>query len=128
MTIYEYPGYQADADLTASVIARVERVQALLTKLIEELNEIDVTADSGNGDVILSVNHEGQLTSLSLADGCTTRYTHLALEELINTILHVAVKAATAEAAALTGTEDEEALSAAVEALADPASHIWSQR
>nr|VTP02309.1 hypothetical protein BIN_B_04463 [Mycobacterium riyadhense] len=126
MTTYEYPGYHADAELTASVVARVERVQAMLTKLIEELNEIEVSAEGGAGDVVLSVNHEGQLTSLSLAEGCTSRYTHLALEELINTTMHEAVEAATAEAQALTSTDGDEALTAAVEAFADPKSHIWT--
>jgi YbaB/EbfC DNA-binding family protein len=126
VTLYEYPGYQADKDLRTSVVARVERVSAMLSKLLDEIDGIDVEAVGGDGDVVLSVNYQGQLTSLSLAQGCTTRYTHLALAELINATIDEAVTAAASEAATLTGTEDEEALESAVEAFIDPDSKIWS--
>ncbi|MGH3969008.1 MAG: YbaB/EbfC family nucleoid-associated protein, partial [Mycobacterium sp.] len=94
MTVFEYPTYQADKDLTASVVARVERVSAMLSKVLEEMDAVDVEAIGGDGDVTLSVNAQGQLMSLSLAQGCTTRYTHSALAELINTTIDEAVNAA----------------------------------
>jgi DNA-binding protein YbaB len=106
MMIYEYLGYQADQDLTASVMARMQRVSAMLSKLLEELHDIDVEAVGGCGDVVLSVNYQGQLTSLSLAQGCTTRYTPQALTELINTTINHAVNAANAEAATLTSAQE----------------------
>lgn len=77
--MYEYDGYQADKNLTASVIARMERVSTMLSKLLEEMDGIDLEAIGGDGDVVLSVNSQGQLTSLSLAQGCTTRYSHTGL-------------------------------------------------
>ncbi|WP_301149871.1 YbaB/EbfC family nucleoid-associated protein [Mycobacterium simiae] len=126
MTVYEYASYQADAELTNSVIARIERVQSLLTKMTDELSEIAVDFEGGDGDIVLTVNYEGQLTSLTLAEGSTSRYTHEGFQDLYNDTLHAAVAAATAEAAALTGAEDEEALNAALAALADPDSHIWT--
>lgn len=126
MTVYEYPGYQADADLTASVITRLERVQTLLSKVMDELDKIQVSAEGADGDVVLSVDHAGQLTTFSLAEGCTVRYTNFALEHLINTTLREAVNQANEQAQAVTGADGEEELSAAIDAFADPDSHIWS--
>lgn len=126
MAVYEYANYQADAELTNSVIARIERVQSLLAKMTDELSEIAVDFEGGDGDIVLTVNYEGQLTSLTLAEGSTSRYTHEGFQDLYNNTLHAAVAAATAEAAALTGGEDEEALTAALAALADPDSDIWT--
>ncbi|KEP38775.1 YbaB/EbfC family nucleoid-associated protein [Mycobacterium kansasii] len=126
MTFYEYAGYQADKDLSARVIARIERVSAMLAKLRDEMDGIDVEAIGGDGDVVLSVNAEGQLTSLSLAPGCTTRYTHTALNELINTTIDEAVTAAAAETEAVGGGQDHEALDVAMQAFIDPESEIWS--
>ena len=125
--MYEDPEYQADKDLVAGAVARVERVSAMLSKMLEDLAGIDVEATGGDGDVVLSVNYEGQLVALSLAQGCTTRHTHQSLSELINTTLEEAVEAAAAEASAVTGVEDEEALQSAVDELADPDSAIWSE-
>lgn len=126
MTVYEYPSYQADADLVQSVIARIDRVQALIKKYTENLDNIEVHFEGGDGDIALSVNHEGQLTSLTLAEGVTTRYTNLTFQDMFNTTLLAAVDAATAEADSLTGAEDQEQLNAALEALANPDSHLWS--
>jgi YbaB/EbfC DNA-binding family len=127
MTTYEYPGYEADKALTQSVVARIERVSAMLAKMIDDLRGIDVEASGGDGDVVLAVNYEGQLTSLSLAQGCTTRYTAGGLSELINTTLEEAVEAAAAETAMVTDVEDEDALQCAVDDLADPDSAIWAE-
>ena len=74
MTVYEYDGYQADKNLAASVIARMERVSTMLCKVLEEMDSIDLEATGGDGDVVLSVNSHGQLTSLSLAQGSPPRY------------------------------------------------------
>jgi DNA-binding protein YbaB len=126
VTTFEYPDYQAEKDLTASVIARVERVSALLSKVLEDIAAVDVEASGGDGDVVLSVNSQGQLTSLSLAQGCTSRYTHSALSELINTTIDEAVNAAADETETVTGVEDHDALDDAVQAFIDPDSEIWS--
>ena len=126
MTTFEYPGYQADKELTASVIARVERVSAMLSKVLDDIAAVDVEASGGDGDVVLSVNSQGQLTSLSLAQGCTSRYTHSGLSELINTTIDEAVNAAAAETETVTGAEDQEALDDAVQAFIDPDSEIWA--
>ena len=126
MTTFEYPNYQADKDLTASVIARVERVSALLAKVLEDIAAVDVEASGGDGDVVLSVNSQGQLTSLSLAQGCTSRYTHSALSELINSTIDEAVNAAADGTETVTGADDQEALDDAVQAFIDPDSEIWA--
>ena len=126
MTTFEYPNYQADKELTASVIARVERVSAMLSKVLEDIAAVDVEASGGDGDVTLSVNSQGQLTSLSLAQGCTSRYTHSGLSELINTTLDEAVNAAADETETVTGADDQEALDDAVQAFIDPDSEIWA--
>jgi DNA-binding protein YbaB len=126
VTVYEYDGYQADKNLTASVIARMERVSTMLSKLLEEMDGIDLEAIGGDGDVVLSVNSQGQLTSLSLAQGCTTRYSHGALAELINTTIDEAVNAAAEETASVGGGQEQEALDAAVQAFIDPKSEIWT--
>jgi DNA-binding protein YbaB len=126
VTTFEYPNYQADKDLTASVIARVERVSALLSKVLEDIAAVDVEASGGDGDVVLSVNSQGQLTSLSLAQGCTSRYTHSVLSELINTTIDEAVNAAADETETVTGADDQEALDDAVQEFIDPDSEIWA--
>lgn len=124
--MYEYDGYQADKNLTASVIARMERVSTMLSKLLEEMDGIDLEAIGADGDVVLSVNSQGQLTSLSLAQGCTTRYSHAALAELINTTIDEAVNAAAEETASVGGGQEQAALDAAVQAFIDPKSEIWT--
>ena len=45
MTVYEYPTYQEDVDRTQSVIARVERVQAMLNKFVDELKDLEGFAE-----------------------------------------------------------------------------------
>lgn len=106
MAVYEYPEYEAHAALVRSTYERFERLHARLEDLKAQWAQVNIQAEGGDGDVMLSVNHKGQLTSLSLAEGCTARYTHLALEELINTTLREAVKAATAECDAITDAAD----------------------
>lgn len=117
MTFYEYSDYEADAALSRQVVERMERLSKLLEKLRSEWDGITVQASGGDGDVELSVDHAGRLMSLSLAEGCTHRYTNLGLEELINTALRQAVTAAAEEEAAV-----EEAVEAA--ALDDEQSDI----
>lgn len=104
----------------------MERVSTMLSKLLEEMDGIDLEAIGGDGDVVLSVNSQGQLTSLSLAQGCTTRYSHGALAELINTTIDEAVNAAAEETASVGGGQDQEALDAAVQAFINPESEIWT--
>jgi DNA-binding protein YbaB len=127
VTTFEYPNYQADKELTASVIARVERISAMLSKVLEDIAAVDVEASGGDGDVVLSVNSQGQLTSLSLAQGCTSRYTHSALSELINTTIDEAVNAAAEETETVTAAGDQEALDDAVQAFISPDSEIWAE-
>jgi len=126
MAVFEYPDYQSDKDQVAAAVARIEDVDRRLTEMIKALVAIGVQAEDASGDVQVSVNHAGQLMSLSLAQGCTTRYTHTALTDLINDTLAGAVAAAAEEVATGTGTEDDEGeLEAAVQALADPDSEVW---
>jgi DNA-binding protein YbaB len=103
-----YGDYHADAEVVRRNIERFERLYAQLEEINAAWARLHIEAQGGDDDVMLSVNHKGQLTSLSLAEGCTVRYTHLGLEELINTTLREAVKAAAAEFGAMTegaGTE-----------------------
>jgi DNA-binding protein YbaB len=97
MPVFEYPGYDADAALSRQVLERMERLSKALDRLQKGWDSIIVEASGGNGDVELSVDHKGRLMSLSLAEGCTQRYTNLGLEELINTTLRSAVAAAAEE-------------------------------
>jgi DNA-binding protein YbaB len=119
MTVYEYPEYESHAALVRSTYERFERLHARLEDLKAQWAQLNIEAQGGDGDVRLSVNHKGQLTSLSLAEGCTNRYAHLALEELINTTLREAVKAAAAESAGITDAAD-----AASTAALGPLGHI----
>lgn len=110
MTVYEYPDYEADAALSQQVVERMQRLSELLDKLRSEWDSITVQASGGDGDVELSVDHTGRLMLLSLAEGCTQRYTNLGLEELINTALRQAVTAAADEEAAVEEAIETEAL------------------
>ena len=74
--------YESDAELVARNVARIERVQQTLQDLKKKWASIDVHMESDDGDVQLSVNHQGRLMSLSLAPGCTSRYTNEGLERL----------------------------------------------
>jgi hypothetical protein len=103
MPVYEYRDYELDKDLVERVVARVERVSDMLSGVVDELGTISARAVGGDGDVVLSVNADGQLTSLSLAQGCATRYTPTALTELINTTIDEAVTIANTQAASLAG-------------------------
>ena len=97
MAVFEYPGYEADAALSRQVFERMERLSKVLDRLQKGWDSIIVEASGGDGDVELSVDHKGRLISLSLAEGCTQRYTNLALEELINATMRSAVAAAAEE-------------------------------
>lgn len=97
MTTYEYPGYDDDAELTKQMLHRIERMSKALDKLRQGWDSIVVEASGDNGAVELSVDHRGRLMSLSLADGCTQRYTNIALEELITATIRSAVAAAEEE-------------------------------
>ncbi|GBE67814.1 hypothetical protein MFM001_42760 [Mycobacterium sp. MFM001] len=110
MTVYEYADYEADAALSRQVVERMERLSKLLEKLRAEWGSINVQASGGDGDVELSVDHVGRLVSLSLAEGCTQRYTNLGLEEVINAALRQAVTAAAEEEAAVEEAIETEAL------------------
>jgi YbaB/EbfC DNA-binding family len=99
---YSDHDYEADAELVRRNLERFERLYARLEEINAAWARLNIEAEGGDGDVVLSVNQKGQLTSLSLAEGCTVRYTHLGLEELINTTLREAVKMAAAESGAVT--------------------------
>ena len=99
MTVYEYPDYAAHAEMVAGMKNRIERMTKVLAKLQQEWDDCAIDAASGNRDVSLTVDSKGRLMSLSLAEGCTVRYDHVGLEELINATLKSAVKAARIEAA-----------------------------
>ena len=105
--------YQNDAELVAANIARIERVQQTLRDLQAKWASIDVHMESADGDVALSVNHQGRLMSLSLAPGCTSRYTNEGLERVISTTLRAAVEDAYAERAEIEKNAEEAALTAA---------------
>lgn len=94
---YEYPGFDDDAELTKQMLHRIERMSKALDKLRKGWDSIVVEASGDNGAVELSVDHRGRLMSLSLADGCTQRYTNIALEELITATIRSAVAAAEEE-------------------------------
>ncbi len=104
---------ETDADLVARNIARIERVQQTLRNLRKQWASIDVHMESADGDIQLSVNHHGRLVSLSLAPGCTTRYTNEGLETAISTTLQAAVAEAYAERAEIEKNAEEAALDAA---------------
>lgn len=125
MTVYEYPTYQDDVDRTQSVIARVERVQAMLNKFVDELKDLEGFAENDNGDVKVRVNHEGSLRELIIANGCLATYDNLAFETEINETVAKAVDSVTAATAELTGAQDEADLDNVVAALSDPNSYIW---
>lgn len=103
----------SDADLVARNLARIDRVQQALRDLKNKWASIDIHMESANGDVQLSVNHHGRLMSLSLAPGCTSRYTNEGLEQLISTTLRAAVADAYAELAEIEKDAEEAARSAA---------------
>jgi hypothetical protein len=105
--------YEADAALVGRSLERFDRLYAQLDDLHAQWAMLNVEAEGGEGDVVLSLNFKGQLTALSLAEGCTVRYTHLALEELLNTTLREAAKAVVTESGAI----DDAAAAAAVQAM-----------
>ena len=109
MADFEYPGYEADVALSKQVLARMDRLGKALEELQSAWDSIVIDASGGDGDVELSVDHKGRLISLSLAEGCTQRYTNLALEELINATLRDAVAAAGEEDLAIDESLDIEA-------------------
>lgn len=128
MTVYEYPGdYQAEADLTAQVQRRIDRVADMLAKLKADWNTIDMEADGGDGDVVLSVNHQGRLMSLALAMGVTSRYSAHALQDLFNDTLRAATEAATAQAAAATGAEEDQALRTTLDEFTAADNPAWAE-
>ncbi|KWX20455.1 hypothetical protein AFM11_30215 [Mycolicibacterium wolinskyi] len=108
MTVYEYPGYEADAAFSQQMMQRVERISNVLSKLRAEWNSIGIDVTAGDGDVELSVDAKGRLVSLSLAEGCTVRYDHEGLEALLNSALQSAVSAAAEEHEAVPVTIAEE--------------------
>lgn len=105
--------YESDAELVARNMATLERVKQTLRDLRKKWASIDVHMESANGDVRLSVNHHGRLMSLSLAPGCTTRYTNEGLEHVISTTLQAAVAEAYTELAEIEKNTEEAALAAA---------------
>jgi DNA-binding protein YbaB len=109
VTVYQYPDYQAHADMVAGMKSRIERMNKVLTRLEQEWDNTAIDAKSKNHDVTLSVDSKGRLMSLSLAEGCTVRYDHLGLENLINSTLKSAVTAVNAETAQIEREISEEA-------------------
>lgn len=105
--------YESDAELVARNVARIERVQQTLKNLKKQWASIDVHMESADGDVQLAVNHHGRLVALSLAPGCTTRYTNEGLEQVISTTLQAAVADAYAERDEIEKNAEEAALAAA---------------
>lgn len=93
----DYTLYRQHDELVRGVWEKIERCEQALRHVKATLEDPSVDAEGGDGDVVLSVNFKGQLTALSLAEGCTKRHSNLSLEELLNTTLHAAVKAAAAE-------------------------------
>jgi DNA-binding protein YbaB len=104
--------YESDAELVARNVARIERVQQSLRELKAQWDSIDVHMESADGDVQLSVNHMGRLMSLSLAPGCTARYTNEGLEHAISTTVRAAVADAYAERAEIEKNAEDAALRA----------------
>lgn len=110
MSTYAYSGFDDDAEMTKQIFSRMERLSKVLAKLRQGWDSIVVEASGDNGAVELSVDHRGRLMSLSLADGCTQRYTNIALEELITATIQSAVAAAEEECRAVDEAFDNEIL------------------
>lgn len=78
---------QEGGELAGRVLARVKRIEGLLAAA----PRTNVEFASNDGDVVvLSLDSTGRLVSVSLAPGCTVRYSAAELEELINGALGAA--------------------------------------
>ena len=67
--------------LTGQVLARVKRVEALLAGAPANVEWV------GGEDVVVSVDSTGRLAGLWLSPRCTTRYSTVELEDLLNGVL-----------------------------------------
>ena len=67
--------------LTGQVLARVKRIEALLASAPANVEWV------GGQDVVVSVDPGGRLAGLWLSPRCTTRYSAVELEDLLNGVL-----------------------------------------
>lgn len=78
--------------VAARLSGRIERLRCALNRLRQEGVSTDIRVESPGGDVAVSVDRGGRLVALWLAPGSTHRFTHQALECLINDALRAAVE------------------------------------
>lgn len=79
------------AGLATQVADRIGRIRSMVDELQRRSPSMEVRVSSAGGEVLVSVDRHGRLTSLQLAPGSTARFTCEALECLINDTLRVAV-------------------------------------
>ena len=79
------------AGLATRVGDRIGRIRTVVDELQRRTPSTEVRVSSAGGEVVLSVDRHGRLTSLQLAPGSTVRFTCEALERLINDTLCAAV-------------------------------------
>ena len=79
------------AGLATQVADRIGRIRSVVDELQRRSPSMEVRVSSAGGEVLVSVDRHGRLTSLQLAPGSTARFTCEALECLINDTLRVAV-------------------------------------
>jgi YbaB/EbfC DNA-binding family len=79
------------AGIATQVADRIGRIRSVVDDLQRRSPSMEVRASSAGGEVLVSVDRHGRLTSLQLAPGSTARFTCEALECLINDTLRVAV-------------------------------------
>lgn len=106
----ELDPYARDEALVREMESRIDKANARLEEMMKRWAAIDIEAKAGeDDDVVLTVNKQGKLQTLSFADGTTVRHTHLSLEDLINAALQHATKRAIEQSAAIGDSIDTDA-------------------
>lgn len=95
--------YNRDKAYVRSVQSRIEKAWNQLEDWKRACSEVSLTAESPDGDVIITVNDHRTITYIELAEGTISRHTNLTLERLINETLRIAQGAANEELAELDG-------------------------
>lgn len=95
--------YNRDKAYVRSVQSRIEKAWNQLEDWKRACSEVSLTAESPDGDVIITVNDHRTITYIELAEGTISRHTNLTLERVINETLRIAQGAANEELAELDG-------------------------
>ncbi len=95
--------YNRDKAYVRSVQSRIEKAWNQLEDWKRACSEVSLTAESPDGDVVITVNDHRTITYIELAEGTISRHTNLTLERLINETLRIAQGAASEELAELDG-------------------------